>query len=355
MINVDNSYNKRIFADSSEVEVLFFKSKVEEAIKKCEEENDFSYTRLKGLEGDTNAQHLSVFKYKTAILTAISELQTETEFESYKHEFKDIEEKIFLLLIGPFKQIREYVKSKVNSTSSLIYTKCDHSQPPFYKKYQKVFEDLYTNQLSSNSKFKKAFFLIFENINVCPYCNRNFINPIYKESTIGCDNKTQSPDIEHFYPKSMYPFLSLSISNLLPSCSFCNKIKSNVNTFDKCKSPYEINENDFKFEFKPQKGGNSHTISLLSKPDIDNSQVLHLESLYAEVHAQYINDIYLDVLSHPSVNINAISKILGSTEAKKKEWYKSFFRQYYDTEDFNKHALSKLTKDLYDHLSKIKT
>jgi hypothetical protein len=325
MIHVDNSYNKRIFTDSSDTHVLLFKTKVEETIKECEDKNDFSYAALHSLEGNTNSLHLSVFKYKSAILSAISTLKTESEFTTYEKEFNDIEKNIFLLLIGSFEQIKEYVRQRVNSNSLLIYTKCDRLQSAFYKKYQKVFESLYENELSRNSKLKKAFFSIFDDMNVCPYCNRNFINPIYKDNTTGCDNETQSPDIEHFYPKSMYPFLSLSISNLLPSCSFCNKIKSNINTFEKCKSPYEIKKDDFKFEFKPQIGGNIHKISLLAKPDIDNSKVLHLESLYSEVHAQYVNDIYLDVLSHPSAYINSIAKILDSTEAKKKNGIKVFF------------------------------
>ncbi len=74
-------------------------------------------------------------------------------------------------------------------------------------------------------------------MNVCSYCNRNFINPIYKEEKVGQDNSKQAPDIEHFFPKSIYPLFSLSISNLLPSCTFCNKVKSDVDTLDNTISP----------------------------------------------------------------------------------------------------------------------
>jgi len=91
----------------------------------------------------------------------------------------------------------------------------------------------------------------------------------------------------------MYPFLSLSISNLLPSCSFCNKIKSNVDTLENCISPYE-DKQDFKFKFTLDSSNISrHKIKLITKSD--NSKILHLENLYAEVHEDYINNIYLDV------------------------------------------------------------
>ena len=136
-------------------------------------------------------------------------------------------------------------------------------------------------------------------VNVCPYCNRNFINPIYKENSVGTDNKNQSPDIEHFFPKSIYPFLSLSISNLLPSCAFCNKIKSDVDTFQhNCLSPYEIKNSDFRFDFSLELN-QVKEVKLISKTDCKNSEILHLESLYNEVHSKYINDIFKDVLKYP--------------------------------------------------------
>jgi len=58
-------------------------------------------------------------------------------------------------------------------------------------------------------------------INVCPYCNENFI------STIGsAKEKAIRPQLDHFYPKKLYPYLSCSIFNLIPSCGNCNHVKS---------------------------------------------------------------------------------------------------------------------------------
>lgn len=79
-------------------------------------------------------------------------------------------------------------------------------------------------------------FLKLLNCNVCPYCNR-----IYT-FTVNEDTRCK-PEFDHFFPKSIYPYLSVSIFNLIPSCSYCNKGKSNTCVGDDFKHrfiyPYE--------------------------------------------------------------------------------------------------------------------
>ncbi len=56
-------------------------------------------------------------------------------------------------------------------------------------------------------------------INVCPYCNRQLI------PTVTSGKKRIRPQLDHFRSKSKYPFLALSINNLIPSCAICNLLK----------------------------------------------------------------------------------------------------------------------------------
>ena len=81
-------------------------------------------------------------------------------------------------------------------------------------------------------------------INVCPYCNENFI------LTIGSTKeKAIRPQLDHFYPKEKFPYLSCSIFNLIPSCGSCNHIKSN----NEVKIIYPYDEefgDDFPFRVK---------------------------------------------------------------------------------------------------------
>ena len=52
---------------------------------------------------------------------------------------------------------------------------------------------------------------------VCPYCNRQYIT---KYGKIGEEEATA--DLDHYYHKSLYPFLALSVYNFVTSCSICN-------------------------------------------------------------------------------------------------------------------------------------
>jgi len=57
------------------------------------------------------------------------------------------------------------------------------------------------------------------NIRICPYCNANY-------TRVSVDGRFRA-DLEHFFPQSLYPYLSVSLFNLLPACQTCNKLKSN--------------------------------------------------------------------------------------------------------------------------------
>lgn len=57
------------------------------------------------------------------------------------------------------------------------------------------------------------------NISTCPYCNRSYIHSYGKESK-------PRFQFDHFHSKSKYPFLALSLYNLIPCCHSCNMIKS---------------------------------------------------------------------------------------------------------------------------------
>lgn len=72
----------------------------------------------------------------------------------------------------------------------------------------------------------------------CPYCNindaRTCINPKTKQSS--------RPELDHFLPKSQFPYFSMSIYNLVPSCHTCNSsykgdkefsYEDNINLFEK--------------------------------------------------------------------------------------------------------------------------
>jgi len=63
------------------------------------------------------------------------------------------------------------------------------------------------------------------------------------------------PPLDHFYPRSRYPFLGTSFYNLIPSCHQCNSsVKGAKNPLDEnLTHPYDIDETDIRFRIKSAK------------------------------------------------------------------------------------------------------
>lgn len=95
-------------------------------------------------------------------------------------------------------------------------------------------------------------------IKCCPFCQ---INSILSKGE-GVDYQYRS-DLDHFFCKSKYPFLSISIWNLIPICKECNTtFKSDNNFFlNKHHNPI-FDREELKFDFEK---------SILSGVDMDNS------------------------------------------------------------------------------------
>jgi hypothetical protein len=67
------------------------------------------------------------------------------------------------------------------------------------------------------------------NVKSCLYCNAQY--------TLVINNKNKPLakfQFDHFFPKNTYPYLSISLYNLIPSCASCNQSKS--------KTAFELNE-----------------------------------------------------------------------------------------------------------------
>lgn len=79
---------------------------------------------------------------------------------------------------------------------------------------------------------------------ICPYCNSQFVYTYKLDDGSDRPRGTTRAELDHFFPKSQFPFLAMSIHNLIPSCHTCNasikgdielsdKILNNINLFSK--------------------------------------------------------------------------------------------------------------------------
>ncbi len=105
---------------------------------------------------------------------------------------------------------RKRLKKELNQKE----TKLKSYQDNFNKEFFKIFDyEKFSKQKTGWSAYELVFKL---NLTTCPYCNRAFTSILKTET-----GKTR-PSLDHFYPKSIYPFLALSLYNLIPCCHVCN-------------------------------------------------------------------------------------------------------------------------------------
>lgn len=192
-------------------------------------------------------------------------------------------------------------------------------------------------------------------INVCPYCNRNFISRAKKKSTNGKEVIIRTAQLDHFYPESEFPFLALSFYNLIPVCPTCNKIKL-VERFGV--NPYTINNSDehiiFDYDFNGSiKDIKVDTIYRSTAFEI-NWNALGLEELY-QAHNNYLSDLFIRIKIYNSLYRSDLSKYvkglsgekdMGISEITVDDIKRAILGNYFNETDLNKHPLSKLTKDI---------
>ena len=122
-----------------------------------------------------------------------------------------------------------------------------------YDDFSNGFDDFNENTEKEEKEWNAYTFVKKLAVDVCPYCNREYIFVIGD-----IKNRKIRPEIDHFFPKADYPYLSCSLFNFIPSCSICNGRKSSV--YNKYKNSsdidlilYPYNEG---FELKESKGKN---------------------------------------------------------------------------------------------------
>ena len=197
-------------------------------------------------------------------------------------------------------------------------------------------------------KYNPYVFVEETGLKTCPYCNRNYIFSVNNRS------KKLRPEIDHFYPKSKYPFLAMSYGNLIPSCSVCNHTKSD--TYNKSLvNPYSVKENDYYITLKP----NSIDFALVEVEKYDfksfdievrgkaiiNIDIFKLKELYSQ-HKDEVLELLVKKAYYPKSYIRELELF----DFSKDEIYRYLFSNYNQDDDLHKRPLSKLIKDISQEL-----
>lgn len=196
---------------------------------------------------------------------------------------------------------------------------------------------------------QEKFMLNFQKLKIksCPFCNNNYV--YYFQN-----GKNTIATLEHYYPKSKYPHLSLSFYNLVPSCYVCNtKFKGSEKHIGKVIHPY-IEDFDQKAFFSvdidslPAKKEVQLNIRLKSdEPRCKQSiERFKLDKIYAE-HSDIATEIWNKAQVYNEDRIkelyNSFYKQLGYLEEDVKNF---IFCNYLNQKDINKRNHAKLTQDI---------
>lgn len=158
----------------------------------------------------------------------------------------------------------EYIFEKLKQKSYQKFEnggkKLQHSVVADFDHFNTIVKDIFLShgydgeKLDKTPVFKKDEFVKLLGIRLCPYCGRAFI---YSVQRVG-DSVMVKPQIDHFLPKSRYPFFALSFMNLIPSCQTCNMIGckgdndpiENYSTKSfRIQYPYDFDESKLTFKY----------------------------------------------------------------------------------------------------------
>ena len=196
-----------------------------------------------------------------------------------------------------------------------------------------------------------------ENIEVhtCYYCNIDFINTFKK------NNETKNAfTLDHVLAKADFPFLALSLYNLVPSCYVCNsKVKDSKIPFD----DFSPTNKDFDFDERVKFKSFISNINLQIEKEEDfyiklienysNKYDKYIESLNLNDRYDYHKYKVLEMIQkrreYPDSRIKELSDLTKKTQ----EEIKQDLFAIYTSEDLHKRPLSKLIKDISEELDLI--
>ncbi len=198
------------------------------------------------------------------------------------------------------------------------------------------------------SKFVKTKF--FKYFPTCPYCNFTYL-PRLTEDYFGLQ-------IDHHFSKSEYPYLAVSIFNLVPCCTVCNHIKKEKDI--RIIYPYtEEFGNNAKFKYKisslMEKDNYLKEVEIdlkdsSLKEKIQNSiDTFQLENKYNGLSTE-AEEIYFKHLASSSSQVDELLenfKELGFDKNKIKEIY---YGITFNKDNHIKRPISKFINDLIEDL-----
>ena len=196
--------------------------------------------------------------------------------------------------------------------------------------------------------------------NVCTYCNRQYIFTVNKPQKKGLEHIVR-PELDHWYNKELYPLMSLSFYNLIPSCQVCNSSTKGSAVFSLATHihPYVQTDANPRIEFRPTvtTGHNSFygvKIDRVAGSKEDNTvKAFALDEIYAEHGRLEVEDLMQFNFAYNDGYLKVLfDELLDKFCPKmtKAEVYRMLFGTELAPERFGERPMSKLKYDVLKYL-----
>ena len=195
-------------------------------------------------------------------------------------------------------------------------------------------------------------------LKTCPYCNAMLV--------ITVNEKKARFQLDHFFPKSKYPFLATSFFNLIPSCANCNQAKSasdvklgqdfhlyanetpedafkfTLDDIEVVKRTIGIKSGDLKILF-------THTSNEYEDFVNNHNKSFAIQGIY-DTQKDIAEELVWKSQSYTKAKINELQKILNLSE---NEIKRLIVGNYTVKENIHKRPMSKFMQDIADDLDLI--
>jgi 5-methylcytosine-specific restriction endonuclease McrA len=291
--------------------------------------------------------------------------QSQRDFLQYIHNEKNLKE----IIISPPEKLKEIIDQFNNDFGELFYS--NNKETDFGKIIKKIFNyDGFRKSLKAHWLAKEL-----KKIKACPYCNSQFTMSLAAMKNVSKGKILYQFD--HYFPKSRYPYLSIALFNLIPSCAVCNNSKSstdftlNNHVHPYCESFHKLSKFTVKgktvakYIFSDMKDHSKIDISLVPRDPHDNAnndkimnhdEIFSLEAIYKN-HTDIVGELYLKAYIYNATYKKQLMSLPGGNGANlftdDEEFNNFIVGNYSNEKDILKRPLSKLSIDIAEELELI--
>lgn len=301
--------------------------------------------------------------HKSRLIRCLNKNRSEKEFEKIADYFADAAsedgwdpEKIHKLLVGSRTELQQIIDA-IGVVKAPPKPEGARRRPESL--VRKKFDALYKSFCQSDFGRNWADQI---GVRTCPYCNRSYIFTVRSGGV--------RPQYDHFFPRADYPYLAVSMYNLIPCCSVCNLAKHDATVYAGGKItmlyPYENGYGHKAFFNAVRRDApddrvsawlgtaQKYTVGLHYADGIDSElreqienswKAFKLQPLY-EQHSDYIRDVLRTNYIYNEDYFESLAEQFPGLFASAAEARNLVYFNYLDEKDWDKRVLAKLTHDL---------